>query len=158
VTTDQPNDQEAGERLEWRVWPAAQRPVLSIVVGVIVLGVCAIGIWSFRSGGLALVAFLVLLSAVITHYIPSHYRLDQSGASARHSGGRAGTWEELKYAFDFGYLIVLSPTLEPKTRAAQRRAVMLKLNDNHDEVVVFLRKHVQVIDKRKDPGSQYWPK
>ena len=91
MASDQPAEQEAGERLEWRVWPAAQRPVLSVGVGLVALGFCAAAVWSFQNAGFGLIGLIVLFAVLQAHYLPSRYRLDQEGIAIR--GLWRGEWK-----------------------------------------------------------------
>jgi hypothetical protein len=158
MATDQSGEPEAGERLEWTVWPARQRPVLSVVVGLIALGFCVAAVWSFGNPGYGLLGFVVLCLALQAHYVPTHYRLDGREVTVRGVGAGRWSWSEVPYALDFGMAIALSPTPEPpRDRRGKRQLVLLRPEGNHAEIVAYLRRHAQVIDKRSEQARALWP-
>jgi len=158
MATDQPDDGEAGERLEWTVWPAAQRPVLSVAVGLIVLGFCVAAVWSFGNPGYGLLGFVVLCVALQAHFVPTHYQLGGHEVTVRGLGGGRWNWSEVPYALDFGAMIALSPTPEPpRDRQGKRRLVLLRPEGNRAEIMAYLRTRVQIIDKRSEKARSLWP-
>jgi len=155
---EQPEQNEAGERLEWRVWPAAQKPVRSVVVGLIALAFCTAVVWSFHDIGFGLIGLTVLYMVLQVHYVPTHYRLDGCEITIRGPYSGRWDWSEVRYALDFGMMIALSPTPEPpRGRRGKRRLVLLRPEGNRAEIIAYLRKRVQIIDKRNDKGRALWP-
>lgn len=154
---EQPEPADGGV-LEWRVWPAADRPVLSVVVALVALGFCVIASWSFQAMSYGVVGLVILFVVLSQHYLPAHYRLGETGVSSRFLGSlTVRAWDEVPYAWDCGLVIVLTAVPE-RSRRRHRNAVVLRLNDNHAEVIAFLSKHAQIIDKRSDKGRQLWPR
>ena len=145
VASDQPEEQEAGERLEWRVWPAAQRPVLSVAVAVLCLLLAGVAIWTFGSAWYGFIALLVLAVTLAPHYFPTTYVLDAERIVTRGGGGNAErTWEAFRVALDLGDRVVLSPLTDTRRWLARRRSITLRLDGNHDEVLAFVARHVPV--------------
>ncbi len=145
MATDQPGDGEAGERLEWTVWPAAQRPVLSVVVVVFCLGLAALSILVFNSTWFGFITLVVLHMALAPHFYATTYRLDGEGVWSRGGGGTAQrAWEAFRVALDLGDRVVLSPLTDAARWSARRRSIALRLAGNHDEVLAFVARHVPV--------------
>lgn len=144
--------------LEWRVWPAGDRPLVSVIVALFVLGFCVTASWSLEAMSYGVVGLVILFLVLSQHYLPAYYRLDATGVTVRGWSTRATrAWSEVPYAWDFGVMVALT-TVPPSSKRLRRDAILLRLNDNHDEVVAFLRKHVNVIDKRVEKGRQRWPR
>ncbi len=146
VATDQPEEpKQEAERLEWRVWPAGQRPVLSVVVVVFCLLLAGAAIWTFDSAWYGFIALLVLALTLAPHYFPTTYVLDAERIVTRGGGGNAErTWEAFRVALDLGDRVVLSPLTDAGRWLARRRSVTLRLDGNHDEVLAFVARHVPV--------------
>lgn len=125
------------------MWPAAQRPGLSIVVAVFGFVLAGVAIWTFGSPWYGFITLMVLAGALGAHYFPTTYRLDDAGVTVRSGGSKAErSWEAWRAAFDRGDRIVLSPLSDPESWAARRRSVTLRLAGNHDEVLAFVARHV----------------
>lgn len=147
------------ETLEWRVWPAADKPALSVVVAIAALAFCVLATWSFSDMSFGVVGLVVLLLVLSSHYLPSYYRLDETGVTVRGWGAcGAKKWTDLPYAWDCGVAILLTATPGSARRSAGRGSVLLRLNDNHDQVIAFLSKRIQIIDKSGERRRHRWPR
>jgi len=145
MATDQPHEPEAGERLEWVVWPARQKPVLSVIVVIFCLGIAAASILVFDSAWFGFIALVVLHMALAPHFYATSYRLDAAGVWAQGPGGTVERpWEAFRVALDLGDRVILSPLTEAARWSARRRSVTLRLEGNHDQVLAFVAPHVSV--------------
>jgi hypothetical protein len=145
VASDQADGPEAGERLEWTVWPAAQRPALSIAVAIFCLLLAALAIWAFGSPWYGFIALLVLALTLAPHFVPTTYQLgDEKALTRGGSGNVERSWEAFRLALDLGDRIVLSPLSDADRWLARRRSVTLRLAGNRDEVLAFVARHVPV--------------
>lgn len=133
------------ETLEWQLWPAAQRPVISVAVVALALVLAWVAIWSFGSAWYGFITLLVLAMALASHYFPTTYHLDEARVVTRGGAGNVEReWEAFRLAVDLGDRIVLSPLSDPRKWLARRRSVTLLLAGNHDEVLAFVARHVAV--------------
>ncbi|MHB8996055.1 MAG: hypothetical protein ACYC63_12485 [Armatimonadota bacterium] len=138
-------EQENPERLEWRVWPAAQRPGLSIGVALLVLALSLGAMWSFGSGWYAFITLAVLTLSLAPHYFPSTNRLDEQTVMVNGPGKRVERpWEAFRVAVELPDRVVLSPLSKVDGWIARRRSVTLMFCDNKEEVMAVIGRHVDV--------------
>lgn len=142
---DTPGPGAAGgaERLCWQVWPAAQRPVLSVAVALLGLAVSLGAMWSLESGWYAFITLAVLTAALAPHYLPSEYELDSEGVQVRSFGRRLGRpWSAFRLAVVLPDRVVLSPLSEFERLIARRRSVTLRLGEQPEAVVAYVGRFV----------------
>lgn len=129
--------------LKWRVWPAAQRPVLSVAVAVFALFLSAVAIAVFGSPWYGFIALLVLGLTLAPHYFPTDYILDNEKIVMRGGAGNAERrWEVFRLAVDEGDRIFLSPLSDHQRWLARRRGLTLRLADNHDRVWAYVTRRI----------------
>ncbi|MFO7948724.1 MAG: hypothetical protein R6V19_18130 [Armatimonadota bacterium] len=128
--------------LEWTVWPARQRPVLSAAVAVIIIGLSVAVVLSYDNMWFGVMAFIGLFFAVASHYLPTTYRLTKKRATLRTPlSTKQREWDAVAAVFTDEAGILLSP--RPKlTWIAQRRGLYLRCPDNFDTVMNFVTQHV----------------
>ncbi len=138
-----PDDASPDEAVvKWTVWPARQRPVLSVAVAVIVIGVSIAVVLSYRNPWFGVMAFIGLSVAVASHYLPTTYRLTQQRATLQTPISTAHReWDSVAAVFTDKAGILLSPRSK-LTWIAQRRGMYLRCPDNFDEVMNFVTQHV----------------
>lgn len=128
-------DYEAATVLEWTVWPARQRPVLSVAVAVFALTLSIGAMWSFGNGWYAFIALAVLTLALAEHYFPTRYRLDEQGVR------RAGQGQVVEYRWEqFRSGVVLSDRVI--LSRGRRRRVVLRLDGDREAIVAAVGAHV----------------
>ncbi|MGE5532165.1 MAG: hypothetical protein ACM3VW_08635 [Bacteroidota bacterium] len=138
-------EQDNAERLEWRVWPAAQKPGLSIAVGLLALALSFGAMWSFGSGWYAFITLAVLTLSLAPHYFPSRYCLDKQTVMETGPGKRVERpWEAFRVAVVLQDRVVLSPLSNVNSWIARRRSVTLLFADNEAEVMAIVGRHVDV--------------
>jgi hypothetical protein len=138
-------EQENPERLEWRVWPAAQKPGLSIAVAVLALVLSFGAMWSFGSGWYAFITLAVLTLSLAPYYFPSQYCLDEQAVTVKGPGKRVQRpWEAFRVAVALPDRVVLSPLSNVNSWIARRRSVALLFDNNEAEVMAIVRRHVDV--------------
>lgn len=128
-------DQKAATVLEWTVWPARQRPILSIIVAVFALALSAGAMWSFGSGWYAFITLAVLALALADHYFPTRYRLGEQGVRRSGAGQVAEyQWEQFKSGLALPDRLILS--------RSRRRRVVVRLNGDRDAIIALVAAHV----------------
>lgn len=133
---------EAGECLEWSVFPFMENMRRSIIVVVIIAGVAALVYLAFREIFLVILSVAILFASLHAYFSRTRYRLDSSGVTVRTlSVKTAKPWSHFKkyYADDRG--ITLSPFAGP-SRLEPFRSVRLLYGSNKDEVVAFVSKRI----------------
>jgi hypothetical protein len=139
-------DSEAqDERLEWRVWPAGQRPGVSIMVAALVLALSLEAMSSFGSGWYAFITLVVLTLSLAPYYFPSRYCLDGQTVTVKGPGKRVERpWEAFRVAVALPDRVVLSPLTKVDSWIARRRSVTLLFCDNKEEVMAVVGRHVDI--------------
>jgi hypothetical protein len=138
-------EQENPERLEWRVWPAAQKPGLSIAVAVLALVLSFGAMWSFGSGWYAFITLAVLTLSLAPYYFPSQYSLNEQTVTVKGPGKRVERpWEAFRAAVALPDRVVLSPLSNVNSWIARRRSVTLLFDDNKAEIMAIVSRHVDV--------------
>lgn len=133
------------EALEWRVWPAAQRPGLSVVVALLALALSLGAMVSFGSGWYAFVTLAVLTASLAPHYFPTHYRLDDQTVSVRGAGKHVERpWAAFRLAVVGPDRVILSPLTNIDSWIARRRSVILLFGDHETQIMAAVRGHVPV--------------
>lgn len=134
------------EALQWRVWPAQQRPGLSVAVALLVLALSFGAMVSFDSGWYAFLTLAVLALALAPHYFPTHYRLDDQTVSVQGPGKRVERpWEAFRVAVAQSDRVTLSPLTNIDRWIARRRSVTLLFGDHEAEIMAAVRRHVPVL-------------
>jgi hypothetical protein len=128
----------AESALAWRAHPARERP--GATVGLLgVVAAIAAAVWiAFRDSGLVLLALAILGSSLSPWFLPTMYRLDARGASARRAGvSRARRWDEIRSVHVDRRGATLSPFANPSWLEPYR-GLRLLFSANRAEVVAWL--------------------
>ncbi len=139
----QPDQSSPEQPLTWRVWLPRKRPLLSVVVTLVVVGL-VVGV-AYTYGGVfyPVLALLVLVAAISGHYMPSKFTLDAEGVTvASVWGRRTKPWENLKTYWPNGdHGVTVSPTVRPGPLTLARD-IYLHYEDNREEVLRYLARHL----------------
>ncbi|MFP3904391.1 MAG: hypothetical protein ACLFWB_09140 [Armatimonadota bacterium] len=136
--------------MTWTVWPARQRPVLSVAVALMVIGLSVAVVFSYGNPWFGAMAFVGIFIAVAPHYLPTTYRLTDRGATLQTPlWTKHREWEAVAAVFTDDAGILLSPR-SILTWIAQRRGMYLRCPDNFDTVMQFVEQHVSRDDENDD--------
>lgn len=134
--------QTDSKSLEWTVWPTGRRPVASVAVAAVIVGISVATVLSYGNPWFGVMAFIGLFVAVASHYLPTTYSLDATGVQLQTPiGSRSRQWETVAAAVDDDTGVFLSPASE-MTWMDRRRGIYLRCPENLDEVVDFVTQHV----------------
>jgi len=128
--------------LKWRAHPARERPRATLVLVSVLAGVL-VSVWlAFTDPVLLLLSIAILGASLSPWFLPTTFRLDATGASARRAGmSRVRRWEEIRGVHVDRHGATLSPFaktswLEPY------RALRLLFSGNRAEVVALLEEYL----------------
>lgn len=143
--SDQPAQNEAGESLEWRVWPAREKIGTAVAVIAVMLVCSLVAMHSFQSGWYAFMTLAGLTLALAEWLFPTAYRLDGAGVRVRGPFVHIEReWEAFRATEVLADRVILSPLTDTKRWIARRRSVALRVEGNRDEVLAFVARHVPV--------------
>ena len=133
---------EAGECLEWSVFPFMENLRRSIIVVVIIVAVAVLVYLVFKDVFLVILSIAILFASLHAYFTRTKYRLDESGVAVRTlSVKTAKPWSHFKRYYPDNRGITLSPFAEP-SRLEPFRSVRLLYGSNKDEVVAFVSKRI----------------
>lgn len=129
--------------LEWTVWPARSRPLLSIAVAALVLGLSVAAVLVYRSPWYGVMVTGGLFVATVGYYLPTRYRLDAAGVDLRTPlSSLSRRWDGFATCFEDDEGILLSPSTR-LTCAARHRGIYLRFGHNTEAVTEFVHRHVK---------------
>ncbi len=133
---------EAGECLEWSVFPFLENLRRSIIVVAIIIVVAALVYLAFKDVFLVILSVAILFASLHAYFTRTRYRLDESGVAVRTlSVKTAKPWSHFKRYYPDDRGITLSPFAEP-SRLEPFRSVRLLYGSNKDEVVAFVSERI----------------
>jgi hypothetical protein len=143
----------AVRHVSWRSHPARERRALAAAL-ILFLVALAASLWLLTSdAAITLLAGLLLGGALTPWFLPTSFRLDDEGASARRAGvSRTTRWDAVRSV----YVDARGATLSPFARASWRepyRALRLLYSGNREEIVAALRGH---LSERCGRGEVRW--
>jgi len=129
--------------MEWQVWPAGRRPLLTFALIAFCLGLSYLAIEIMRGAWWGFATLAAMAGALAEYWFPTQYTLSDAGVKVSGIGRRVEReWIAFRVAVVLPDRIVLSPLTKVDSRVARRRSVTLRLDDNRDEVVAFVERHV----------------
>lgn len=129
--------------LEWRVWPAADKPARSLAIGILVLGLSTATALSYGHVLYGLAAFVILFFATTNHYLPTTYCIDADGVEAKTPFSTTRKpWDAFTAFFEDDSGIFLSPRSK-LTWTAQRRGIYLRCPELKDPVREYVQKRIK---------------
>ena len=129
--------------LEWTVWPAGRRPLLSIAVAALILGLSVAAVLVYRSPWYGVMVTGGLFIATVSYYLPTRYRLDAEGVGLRTPlSSLSRPWDGFAVCFEDAEGLLLSPNSR-LTWAARHRGVYLRFERNRHAVTEFVHRHVK---------------
>ncbi|HCU35069.1 MAG TPA: hypothetical protein DGT21_06275 [Armatimonadetes bacterium] len=129
--------------LEWTVWPARRRPVLSIIVAALILGLSVGAVLVYQSPWYGVMVTGGLFVATVSYYLPTRYRLDAEGVGLRTPlSSLRRSWDGFAVCFEDHEGLLLSPSSR-LTWAARHRGVYLRFEHNSQAVREFVHRHVK---------------
>ena len=129
--------------LEWTVWPAGRRPLLSIVVAALIVGLSVAAVLVYRSPWYGVMVTGGLFVATVSYYLPTRYRLDAEGVGLRTPlSSLSRPWDGFAACFEDDEGLLVSPSSR-LTWAARHRGVYLRFEQNRQAVTEFVHRHVK---------------
>ena len=118
--------------------PARSAALAGLIAASAVAAAVGFGHWFYGAFSLA-----VLTLSVSRYFFPTHYQLDGAGVASYHLGiGRSRRWDEFRRVDERADGLFLSPFARPR-RLDAFRGVFLRCHQNREEVVYFVRRHVE---------------
>jgi hypothetical protein len=134
------NDTSA--HLEWSVFPIAENARRSVIVVLIIGGVCVAVQMAFKDTFLTVLSVVILVVSLHTFFTKTTYRLAEDGVTVKTVGvSTFKTWAAFKRYTADAKGVTLSPFAQP-SRLDAFRSVRLLFGGNRDEVVAFISKRV----------------
>ena len=129
--------------LEWTVWPAGRRPLLSIIVAALILGLSVAAVLVYQSPWYGVMVTGGLFVATVSYYLPTRYRLDAEGVGLRTPlSSLSRSWDGFAECFEDAEGLLLSPSSR-LTWAARHRGIYLQFENNQNAVTEFVHRHVK---------------
>ncbi len=134
----------ATEGVAWVVWPARTHLLrgLAVLTFILVISVCVY--FAMGSEVYAGIAFFTLIVAVSPFYLPTSYRVDETGLEVDSLlGRRRKPWATLKVHFHDGERGVLVSPVARYSLLARTRGFYLPFLDNREEVLAVVEEHLK---------------
>ncbi len=134
----------APSELTWVVWPAREHLLRGLAVLAFIAIVSVAVYFAMESRVYAGLAFFTLLVAVVPFYLPSSFRLDETGLEVDSLlGRRHKPWKALRAYFADGERGVLVSPVSRFGLAARTRGFYLPFQDNREQVMALVEKHLK---------------
>ncbi len=102
------------EELTWTCHPARHRWIVAVLVALLVLGLCAGVLASFRDPFLAGLSLVILAASLAPFYLPTRYRMSEDGIEIESIfGARKKAWDLYRRFTVDRHGILLSPFDRP---------------------------------------------
>ena len=135
--------------LEWSVWPAKEKPLLSLGLTVLLIAIWVAVGYIYREAVWVLLAVILLLGAVAPFFVITRYRLDEEGVSMkRYVTTMKKRWEELRSYYPDKNGVLVSPFAKP-SRLENFRGVYLRFGGNREKVLAALEQNIG--QRKKEP-------
>jgi len=135
--------------LEWSVWPAKERPLLSFGLIVFLFAIWVAVGYFYREGVWVLLAIVLLSGAVAPFFVITRYRLDEKGVSIkRYVTTMKKRWEEMRSYYPDKNGVLVSPFAKP-SRLENFRGVYLRFGGNREKVLAVLEQNIG--QRKKEP-------
>lgn len=134
----------APSELTWVVWPAREHLLRGLAVLAFIAVVSVAVYFAMESRVYAGLAFFTLLVAVMPFYLPTSYRVDETGLEVDSLlGRRFKPWGALKVFFPDGERGVLVSPVAHFGLAARTRGFYLPFQGNREQVMALVEKHLK---------------
>lgn len=128
--------------LEWSVWPAREKPLLSLGLTVLLIAIWVAVGYIYREAVWVLLAVILLLGAVAPFFVITRYRLDEEGVSMkRYVTTMKKRWEEMRSYYPDKNGVLVSPFVKP-SRLENFRGVYLRFGGNREKVLAVLEQNI----------------
>jgi len=129
--------------LSWTSHPAVEEPARNLIV-ILFLAITAGALWlATHSGYWVVLGVVVLLVGVRQWFLPTHYRLDDTGAQLRILFyRRRQEWARIKRASADRRGVLLSPFPFP-SRLEAFRGMYLRFAGNREQVMCFIQARIE---------------
>lgn len=135
--------------LEWSVWPAKEKPLLSLGLTVLLIAIWVAVGYIYREAVWVLLAVILLLGAVAPFFVITRYRLDEEGVSIkRYVTTMKKRWEELRSYYPDKNGVLVSPFAKP-SRLENFRGIYLRFGGNREKVLAVLKQNIG--QRKKEP-------
>jgi len=122
----------------WTVFPMKESPWRAVFFWIVVILTIIAVWWNLQSAFLTVIAAIVLLGALTSFFLPTHYRLNEKGAFwKRLTGGKEISWERVRSVSGERDGVFLSP-YPVKSRMENFRGIYLPYRGNRDEVLEYV--------------------
>lgn len=144
-----PDTRNPTSELEWQVWPARERPLLSIGL-IVLLIVVWVGVGViYREVIWVFLAVVLLLGAVAPFFVITRYRLDEEGVSTqRYFATTRKRWAELRSYYPDQNGVLVSPFSRP-SRLENFRGLYLRFGGNREAVLNVLEMRIGQREKER---------
>jgi hypothetical protein len=136
-------------KLEWSVWPAKEKPLLSLGLIVLLFAIwIAVG-YIYREAIWVVLAVVLLSGAVAPYFVITRYRLDEEGiATKRYLTPMKKRWEELRSFYPDKNGVLVSPFAKP-SRLENFRGMYLRFGGNREAVLNVLEERIGQREKER---------
>jgi hypothetical protein len=124
--------------LEWSVWPAKEKPLLTLGLILLLLAIW-IGVgYIYREAVWVVLAVVLLSGAVEPYFVVTRFRLDEEGIAVRHLfTTKQKPWAELRSWYPDRNGVLVSPFAQP-SRLENFRGLYLRFGDRRTQVLAVL--------------------
>jgi hypothetical protein len=142
VTSDDPPPTDASGTLSWRSLPLVDDYPKSLLLAPVSVVVCVLAGVAFGGWWAAALAGVFLLISMSRYVLPTYFRLDDSGVTARFLGHVSRMpWSDVQRLAVSRVGVHLSPFKQP-SRLDSFRGMLLRFAANADEVTRFAKDNV----------------
>jgi len=144
-----PDTRHPTPELEWSVWPAKEKPLLSLGLIVLLFAIwIAVG-YIYREAIWVGLAVVLLSGAVAPYFVITRYRLDEEGiATKRYLTPMKKRWEELRSFYPDKNGVLVSPFAKP-SRLENFRGMYLRFGGNREAVLNVLEERIGQREKEQ---------
>lgn len=133
---------EDPDSLAWKVDLGAERPGKRWLVFTVALAAGLAGIVLFHQVVLGLIGCLAILLSTAEMFLPIHYRIDKTGASARVGLSKTAIdWASVRRVEIGTHGVKLSPLAKADHRLDPFRGVTLRFSGNREQVVELIERY-----------------
>ncbi len=127
----------------WKVHPVKRRPYVSILVSMFIFLVGIVINYSTQSQVFTILALIILLASLAKFYFPTSYELTETEIIIKTTTQTLKkNWSMFRSCYPDKNGILLSPFEDP-SRLENFRGIYLMFHDNRDEVINFVKTHIE---------------
>lgn len=129
-------------QFEWKTHPMKKRPVATIIVTIFIFVIAVLVYSMTESKVFPTLALVVLFASLAKFYLPTKYSLNDKYVIINSTTQTIKKeWINFRSFYPDKNGVLLSPFLEP-TRMENFRGLYLMFDDNRDEVISFVKSHI----------------